>query len=329
MILAETLKALDATPPALAWNAERAERLQALEALLNANCPGGQPFDLYQVKPNPVWEAVAPRIEAAVREASETIVEPGVVAIWQLYGSGMLVKSGNQLLGFDVIPMPRFFGWDEPEGLTQRVADVLDALFITHRHEDHCDMALIEACTRKGIPVFLPDSVAETLPASPHLHPMTDEKQVSVGDAEVTGRQDFHVWRETMNDPQLIYYEVNLANGFTLIFGGDVDYTRGLEYTPGKTVDLLVIPWRNPNARFEDGHPEQEGATADAVQIAIDRVHPRALLHNHYGELDHIYKWGLGASYSMALDLKQRLPTPSEVLFWGEHLRVKARGANG
>ncbi len=323
--LAAGIAALDGTTPSLAWDDERADAFRLLEKVLNGNCGEGGTFDLYHVDPNPVWEAVLPRIEAAVCGAKTARVPADSVHLRQLYGSGMLFKSGDQVLGFDVIPMPPFFGWTEPEGLTERIADALDALFVTHRHEDHCDKALVQACLRKGVPVFLPDSIADTLPHSPHLYSMADGTKGRVGKVQVTARLGFHLWREEINSPQLIYYEVTLPNGYAFIFGGDVDYTKRFERTEGKHIDLVVIPWRAPNQRFEEGHAEQEASIADAIQIARERIQPAVLLHNHYGELDHIYSWGTGASYSMALDLKRTCPIPSEVLFWGEGLLLSRR----
>ncbi len=321
--LMAVLSVIDDTKPSLTWNNKRADAFRCLEQVLNTNCGEGQPWDLYHVNPNPVWEAVVPRIEAAIRDAGTADVPMAAVQLWQLYSSGMLVKSGNQVLGFDVIPMPPFFGWTEPEGLTERIADVLDALFITHRHEDHCSAALIQACLHRDIPVFLPDSITAALPPSPQMHPMADETEATVSNAHIVGRLGFHVWREAINSPPLIYYEVTLPNGYAFIFGGDVDYTKRFERTPGKRIDLAVIPWRAPNQSFEDGHAEQKATIQEAIQIAAERVQPEAILHNHYGELDHIYSWGTGASYRMALDLKRRCPTPSEVLFWGERILLE------
>lgn len=320
--LTAAIAAIDDTAPSLARSVERASAFRLLGSVLDEYCGEGGAFDLHEVKPNPVWDAVSPRIEKAIDDAG-TACEPSPGAkLWQLYNSGVLVSAGGQILGFDVIPMPRFFGWDEPEGLTDRIAKLLGALFITHRHEDHCDMTLIKACLRHGTPVFLPKSVADSCPPSPSLHPMEDGSEADIGGTHVTGRLGYHVWRENLNDPPLIYYEATLRNGFTLIFGGDVDYTKRFECAQGVEIDLAVLPWRAPNSRYEEGHEDQESTVLDALQIAAERVRPAALLHNHYGELDHIYSWGTGASYDMAIDLKQHCPTPSEVLFWGESLSL-------
>jgi len=318
--LAAALAAVDGTTPSFAWSDQRADAFRLLEKVLNANCGEGQAFDLYRVNPNPVWEAIAPRIEAAICDARTAEGPKGSVQVWQLYGSGMLFKTGDRVLGFDVVPMPPFFGWTEPEGLTERVADALDALFVTHRHKDHCDEGLIQTCLQKGIPVFLPDSIADTLSPSPYLYPMADGTKGRVGEVQVTGCLGFHLWREEINSPQLIYYEVMLPNGYAFIFGGDVDYTKKFERTGGDHIDLIVIPWRAPNQRFEEGHADQRATIADAIQIARERIRPAALLHNHYGELDHIYSWGTGASYGMALELKRNGSVPSELLFWGERI---------
>ena len=109
--------------------------------------------------------------------------------------------------------------------------------------------------------------------------------------------------------------------GRTVVFCGDLDYTREFEKTPGRAVDLLVIPWRSPSARYEPGAAEQTAERKDAVQIALDRVRPRDLLYSHYAELGHVHD-GLPASYGIAAGLKRAVSALSEFLFWGEALRL-------
>ena len=88
-----------------------------------------------------------------------------------------------------------------------------------------------------------------------------------------------------------------------------------------RTLDLLVIPWRSPSARYEPGAAEQVAERKEAVQIALDRVRPRHLLFSHYAELGHV-RDGMEASYAIAAGLKRAVPAPSEWLFWGERLEL-------
>ncbi len=101
-----------------------------------------------------------------------------------------------------------------------------------------------------------------------------------------------------------------------------MDYTREFEKTPEQHVDLLFLPWRNPNRFYEDGHSQQMGTTLDAARVALERVAPSAVIYTHCAELQHVYK-GFPASYDMALELKRALPVPSELLFWGEKLALR------
>ena len=125
-----------------------------------------------------------------------------------------------------------------------------------------------------------------------------------------------------MEDVPLVYYEVVCPGGFTFMFIGDLDYSKTLEKTPGREIDLFFIPWRHPNETFEPGHAAQTGVTVDAVKAAVEKIRPRALLFEHLAELEHVYD-GFPASYDIALDLKAQVGVPSELLFWGEHIVVK------
>ena len=318
--LEKAVAALTRHPPAFRANPARGAAFRDIGLFLETQTRADQPLDLKKTA-TPLWPFVHRRLECAMKEAAQANLAGNAVTAWQMYNSGVVVRTGEIILGLDVIPMPRFFGWPEPEGLTRRTAELLDALLITHRHEDHYDQALVRACLDLGKPVLMPGSLAADWGHDINLHGVEHGADIGLLDLHITCRQGFHVWRATMEELPLIYYEIVTPNGYTFVFSGDLDYTKVIEKTAGRNIDLLFIPWRNPHEKYEAGRPEQIGSTLDAVKIAIKTVQPRAILYEHYGELDHIYR-GFAASYDMALDLKRALAVPSELMFWGEHISL-------
>lgn len=313
------LLVLDSTTPTFSASQARRDAFLQIGDFLDKTLRPGAVFDL-KTSPNPVWGEIEARLLKALDgiEAEPSDAPP---TAWQLYNDGVVLTVDGLVLGLDILPMPRGFGWAEPEGLTGRLADLLDVLFITHRHSDHYDKALVRACLERGKPVILPASLAADWADFKTVVPADDGQNLRVAGLDVTARRGFHVWRATMEEVPLVYYEVVCPGGFTFMFIGDLDYSKRIEKTPGREIDLFFIPWRHPNETYEPGHAAQTGVTFDAVQSALDKIQPRALLYEHLAELEHIYD-GFAPSYDIALDLKARVTVPSELLFWGEHIRL-------
>ncbi len=309
-------------PPSFSSCLPREEAFLGIGKFLEAHIRAGQQYDL-EKNPNSLWNVIQNRLLAVLDEVQDTSVGAGEVHLWQMYNSGIIIKTSDMTLGFDVIPLLRAYGWAEPEGVTARIANLLDMLLITHRHPDHFDSKQVQACLAAGKSVCVPEPMASALGPCEQLHEVADGWTHSSEGAEIRGRQAYHVWRENMDDVPSVYYEVACRNGFTFLFSGDADYTKTFEKTSGQKIDLLFLPWRNPNALYEDGQPGQIGTTEDAVRIALDRVQPARILLEHYAELEHV-RDGFPASYDMALMLKQALPVPCEWMFWGESIHLSS-----
>jgi L-ascorbate metabolism protein UlaG (beta-lactamase superfamily) len=318
--LKKALDTLDAQPPAFHPNEQRDEAFLCIGRFLETATREGARFDLAQ-KPNAVWELIEARLLKALDEIEAPSFAQNGGVLWQMYNSGVIIRCAEIVMAFDVIPMPRKFGWSEPPGLTERIARDIDFLLVTHDHTDHYDGQLVRECLRLGKPVCMPASLAGEWESDVNLHAVDDGWTLDVSDTGIIGRRGCHVWREAMDEVPLVYYEVICPSGHRLIFGGDVDYTKSFEKTPGVAIDLLFLPWRAPNEAYEEGHEKQQGTPLDAARAALDRVGPRVLLYEHCGELEHVYD-GFPSSYDIALHLKKSLDTPSELLFWGEHIAL-------
>jgi len=317
----EQLNILKRHGPLFAHSRMRDEAFLRMGTFFESHIREGQPFDLKQ-NPNVLWELIQTRLQQALDEIERITLAPGELMLWQMYNSGVIVKQGKTVFGVDVIPMLRCYGWPEPEGLTERIADQLDFLLITHHHPDHYDQALVRACLDREKPVALPEHLAEKWAGHPALHAISGGWQTEWQNIQITARNAYHVWRDSMNDVPLVYYELTCANQYTFLFSGDADYTKAFEKTPGQSIDLLLLPWRNPNATFEAGHEQQTHETIDAVRIACDRIEPAAILFEHYAELEHVYDY-FPASYDIAVHLKRTLQTPADWMFWGESVALK------
>ena len=277
------------------------------------NCRPGCEFDLAGW-PNPLWQIIEQKLADGLQKFAEIPPSSGEISMLQWYNSGILVKTKDQVVGFDILPIPRYYGWPDENGFTRRLAELTDILFITHNHADHFDQALVKECNRLSKPVFMHSQAFQD--QSAEIRGIGDQASVKLGDALARAHYGRHVWREKPEEVATTAFELEIGKGFRLVFCGDLDYTTGLQSVRPEP-DLLFITWRNPGPEFEDGHPRQVATTVDAVKIVIEKLRPKKIILQHYAELDHVYK-GFSASYEMALNLISNLNVPVKIFFWGD-----------
>ncbi len=315
--LLDALEELDRYPPSTEVRPAREQSLLAIGRFLETHIRSGQPFDLKAVHPNPLWHVFEERLHNAFLRARDKAPAPGVVRMHQAYSSGVIFQSRDRVVGVDVVPLRRVYGWEDRFKMTEHLADWLDALLITHRHEDHYDSELVRACLRAGTPVYMPEPLARTWKPTPLLNAVCDGDEWEVAGLRVQARTGIHVWRDEASAMPLCVYEMVWPDGLAVVHGGDVDYTKNLEKSAGLDIHAFFLPWRAPNALYEEGHHLQKAPLHEAVRMALDRLEPDVLFFEHCAELEHVYD-GFPASFDMAFDLKRSLPVASELLFWGE-----------
>lgn len=319
--LLEAIQVLDAHPARFRSVPERGRAFRQIGRFLERTTRAGGDWDLAR-KDCPIWPLVAHRLNRAIAEVRDIELARDEVHLWQMYNHGVLIKSDEITMGFDVIVMPRRFGWKEPEDLRDAIAQAMDVLFITHRHPDHFDCALVSDCLRLGRPVIMPKPLADEYGYDPNLYPVQAGDVLELYDLRIKARRGLHVWRDSLDDVPLATYEVTCQSGYRFVFAGDLDYTAPVEGGVWrKRPDLFFVPWRSPNARFEPGHPQATGTPADAIRLLVETVRPKALLFEHYGELEHVYD-GFDPSFDLALSIQVDLGIPSDLLFWGESIRL-------
>lgn len=318
--LTNALTTLEKHPPAWSTSPARTAAFAQLARFLHDHIRPGQPYDLKTVRPNPVWMWLEDRLSDALAEwATQSPPAAGIWRINQWYSSGVVAELSGYRLGFDVIPILRAYDWPDRHNLTERIAEHLDALFVTHRHGDHYDIKLVQACLTKGKPVFMPSPLAADWPAQANLYPVHDGQQWEWGGLPFSARIGAHVWRETIEELPVCIYTCTDATQHALVYGGDADYTRLPDLQLTVPVRTYFVPWRAPNARYEAGHEQQTDTLHTALEILRQHVQPATLFYTHCAELEHVHD-GFPASFDLALDLKYNLSIPSELLFWGEHM---------
>jgi len=307
---------LESTPPQFRYHPRRAEILLRIAEWLETNIRPGQLYDLAAVNPHPVWKLIEGRLLRLLSQL-ESSPQNDPPRVWQWYNSGVIITAPALTLALDLVPVPRPFGWPEPAGLSDRIASRIDGLLVTHPHPDHYDRFLVHACLRHGKPVYLPAVLSSDWTRQPHLHllPVERKSRGRVGPATFTAHPALHVWRDSPAEVPSLCYEVQLPGSFNLIFTGDADYTRPLE-PESPPVDWLFVTWRSPNASFDPGDPAARGRPADALRAAADRLHPAAVILEHYAELEHIYQ-GYPASLDLAVEQIRQVPA-TDCLFWAE-----------
>ncbi|MGM0601441.1 MAG: MBL fold metallo-hydrolase [Candidatus Rifleibacteriota bacterium] len=294
-------------------------RLLKFGSFLENYCRKGDIYDL-ENWPNPVWQKIEERLQQGLIRLENTIVKDHQLYMLQWYNSGIILKTSNSIIAFDLVPVPRYYGWPDTKNLTEQLAEKIDYLFLTHQHQDHFDKELIQALGQKGKPIFAHPQIAAQ---NASLITSTANNQTfTFPDFSVISREGYHVWRENIEDVALVYFELTTSDNYSLIFAGDADYTK-VFHSGGNNPEVAFITWRNPNCKFENDHPQQIGKTIDAIKILIDKINPERIILEHYGELDHVYK-GFTPSFDLAIHLIKNSPAKTDIFFPGEVILIKS-----
>lgn len=267
--------------------------------------------------PNKIWKLYEKNMHLGFLSFIETQAPNDGFLVLQWYNSGIFVKFGNKIVGFDILPVPRYYGWPDEKELTELIASNIVSLFITHDHRDHCDPLLIKACYDRHIPVYMHEKQASDFTG---VFPMGDDCTIDFGNFTVTSQKACHVWRNNISDVNLCYFTVSSANDFNFVFFGDADYTK-VSRELSKAADLVFITWRNPNSKYEDRNPDQIGNTFDAIKLMTNIFKPKRIVLEHYGEFDHIYK-GFGAGFDHAINLINNLEIATSIYMPGEQFAL-------
>lgn len=97
-----------------------------------------------------IYSLIKIRLDQALKEIPNTIVPKGKVKIWYIYNMGIIAKSEDKTIAFDLAGT---YVYSNMPDFTKYI----DVLFITHFHNDHFDQGVVGAALKNGVTVVIPD----------------------------------------------------------------------------------------------------------------------------------------------------------------------------
>lgn len=266
----------------------------------------------------PPQEFYQTRMDKVIGELENENVENGV-RIWKLYNMGFIVRTKSVTIAFDfasgITSGSEAFGLNDEK--IKRIVDQCDALFVSHKHEDHGEKRVAQYFLDRGLPVFATTETWRNDPIKEKvIHPERiphKYKTYSVNgkDIEVVTYPGHQGSGILCNN-----YLIKTPEGITVAHTGDqlnegdfmIDYEWIDEVKDYHEVDIYM-----PSAWTMDIFRQVKG------------FNPKLVLPSHELELGHtvwdrLPFWGDDAYLELNYDDLKRSDYKVVVMLWGEDL---------
>jgi L-ascorbate metabolism protein UlaG (beta-lactamase superfamily) len=264
------------------------------------------------------------RMDQVIYELENTNVDNGA-KIWKLYNMGFIIRTKSVTLAFDFVSGITSGSEDfalNKERIT-RIVKQCDALFITHRHEDHGEKRIAQEFIDAGLPVFATeetwknDSIQKNI-----INP--DRIAHRFKSYNINGKKlDIATYPgHQMSGIQCNVYLVKTPEGITVSHLGD-QINEGdfmIDYEWIDTVkDFYKVDIMMPS-----------GWTMDIYRIARG-FNPELVLPSHELELGHtvwdrLPFWGDDEYLELTYKELKSSKYPVLVLLWGESVHYTGNG---
>ncbi len=267
----------------------------------------------------PVQKFFRNRMQQAIEEIAETKVTEGA-KIWRLYSHSFVIKTPSVTLGFDLVTVrdirnrqvPRIDGEVQrgidgfiiEEDLMQKLVDVTDILFVSHRHLDHADEWVAQRFLEQNKPVLAPPEVwedqpfySEVLQLERKVHELQEvhlpEKDLTLGVVNYPGYQV-----RVQNNVYIVYTPDDMVFSHT----GDQNLEESFEWIDRvkdyHKVDVLI-----PHGGIH-------------IQRMVRGFRPNLVIPGHMNELGH----PVTTRYPYWMNYRRlaNSPTPWLNMTWGE-----------
>ena len=217
-----------------------------------------------------IYSLIKVRLDQALKEISQTSVPKGKVRIWFLYNMGVIAKSEDKTIAFDLAG----------DYVYSNMADFtkyIDILVISHFHGDHINLSVVKEALKNGVTVIIPgDKVLFTgnefirdpkgedavnlikrrngIDSDNFISIKPQEKTIIKG-VEITAYPAKHIHNydeeDSFIDTPVNWYYVNLS-GFKIIHTGD---GMSFDYQPdftNKNIDVFIINSTTLDPRTKD-----------------------------------------------------------------------------
>jgi L-ascorbate metabolism protein UlaG (beta-lactamase superfamily) len=295
-------------------------------------CREGSPHLAWRLLPAVLVAGIAPALLAQEpplkptrRIRDEVRAHREGVAVWWVGNAGWLIKSGDVLVGTD-LDLTRHEKIHEPPISAEDLAPLIDVVFVTHHHGDHCNGPTLRALADRSNATFvLPKTCADAQPdlriASDRLVVPTplepfDVRRVRVEPIHaVHGNQDFTVLTREPAFVDGIRYNC----GYVLTIGGKRflqpgDSVLTEEHLALRDIDVLFVS------------PTVHNMHLDRSAILVNQLEPAYVIPQHFDTYreaaDNLF-WTRGYPDELRLRLSRTLQARYHKLAQGEKLEIR------
>ena len=246
---------------------------------------------------NPVLTCYRMAFDRVLEGLKNDRVEEGTIVIWMLYNQGFVVKTASGSFGIDI-----YHRW------AKEFAPYLDFMCVTHNHQDHYSVELIEAMFDANKPVlsnYLRSGSGYTFTSTTNrdyvIGKFTIKTAITDHNNTTAGRNFVTVFRIDCGSD---------SGNFTLLHVGDSNYNT-TQYSNVEGAVNVLIPRYAPNALTEN----------NILGTGSGQVSPDYVLLSHILELSHDGVEDSRWSINMALERASRINHErTYVPMWGEKM---------
>jgi hypothetical protein len=206
-----------------------------------------------------IYSLVKVRLDQAMAEIPQTQVPKGKVKVWYIYNMGIIAKSDNATVAFDLAGTYAYTSMPD-------FAKNIDILVITHFDGDHFDLAVVREALKDGAIVIIPgdkmtfrgqefgrDPAGEDAVSlikkrngisSNNLISLEPLKTTTIKGVEITAYPAIHIHNpdegDTFVNPPINSYYIDLS-GFNIFYTGDAESVTDQADLTNKNVDLFAF----------------------------------------------------------------------------------------
>ena len=269
------------------------------------------------------------RFDKLYNEIKNAQVPDRQIKFWYVYNMGMVAKTKNLTIGFDLANKWINFG-------IPKLADQLDILIISHPHGDHYDSSLVKRALNRGVAVVLPSGkikkewrkpirsdpkgkeLKEIFGNSKNLISMGEDETKMVKQAKITAFAAEHGKGGRGGEfPVPTRWFLVEVDGFTILHTDDAgligsDGGEAFEKIP-QDIDIFLMDIRSYPDRLRE----------------VRLLKPRIVIPLHHWEIFHgkpktIEEGDFRKILSFKDEVHQQIPTSKVIpLIWGESISLE------
>lgn len=217
-----------------------------------------------------IYSLIKIRLDSVLKEIPNTIVPKGKVKVWYIYNMGIIAKSSEKTIAFD---LAGDYAYSNMADFTKYI----DTLVISHFHGDHINRSVFKEALKNGVTVIIPgDKVLFTgnefirdpkgedavnlikrrndIDSDNFISLKPQEKTIIKG-VEITAYPAKHIHNpdeeDSFIDTPVNWYYVNLS-GFIILHTGD---GMSFDYQPdftNKSIDVFITHSTTLDPRTKD-----------------------------------------------------------------------------